>query len=76
MNLAVITSDIIHLPEDTAGFEAKEEYLVGFEVLTAVTMKNTIFWDVMAYSVVQTLPKFRRNILPQSSESKSKSRKK
>jgi hypothetical protein len=65
-----------NLPEDIAGFEAKEEHLVIFEVLTAVTTKNTIFWDVMACSVVQILPKFRRNILPQSSEPKSKPMKK
>jgi hypothetical protein len=28
----------------------------GFEVLTAVTMKGVIFWDVMAHNLSELLP--------------------
>jgi hypothetical protein len=33
--------------------------LVGFEVLTAVAMKSTIFWDIMPGSLSQKMVLFR-----------------
>jgi hypothetical protein len=44
---------------------------IGFEVLTAVTMKITIFWDVKQCSFVK-VQTFWRNILHPSSGSKDK----
>jgi hypothetical protein len=32
--------------------------MLRFEVLTAVTMKNTILWDVMTYSLVEVYQNF------------------
>jgi hypothetical protein len=42
---------------------------IGFEVLTAVTMKITIFWDAIQCSLVK-VQTFWRNILHPSSGSK------
>jgi hypothetical protein len=30
------------------------QYIVGFEVFTAVTMKNGVFWDVKLWALVRT----------------------
>jgi hypothetical protein len=27
--------------------------LVGFEILTVVTVKSSLFWDVLAYSLIE-----------------------
>jgi hypothetical protein len=45
--------------------------LFGVEVLTAVTIKFTVFWDVTPCSLVNV---YRRNVLPPFSGSKSKPR--
>jgi hypothetical protein len=34
--------------------ELKQIYVVGFEVLTAVAMRNFIFWDIMPCSLLQS----------------------
>jgi hypothetical protein len=45
--------------------------LVQFQVLATLTTKNTIFWDVTMESG-RIFPTFRWNLLPLSSELKSK----
>jgi hypothetical protein len=34
---------------------------VGFEVLTAVIMRNSIFWDITPCSPLKVRPRFRKN---------------
>jgi hypothetical protein len=34
------------------------QYCVGFEVLTAVVMKSSIFWDIMSCSPLKVTPRF------------------
>jgi hypothetical protein len=48
---------------------------IGFEVLIAVVMKSSIFWDITLRSLMSQ-PTFRRNMAPPSSGSKSKPSKK
>jgi hypothetical protein len=48
---------------------------VGFEVLAAMVMESTIFWDI-TLSSVESQPTFRKNISPSSSGSKNKPSKK
>jgi hypothetical protein len=38
---------------------------VRFEVFTAVTMKNAIFWDIMLCGLLE--PTFQKNVAPPSS---------
>jgi hypothetical protein len=45
--------------------------IIGSEVLTAVIMKNYIFWDITMYSD-ESQTTFQRNISPPSSRSKKK----
>jgi hypothetical protein len=45
---------------------------VGSEVLTAVVMKSTIFWDITPCTPSKAKPTFRRNMSPPSSVSKNK----
>jgi hypothetical protein len=40
----------------------KRVQFIGFEVLTAVTMKITLFWDVIQYSLIK-VKTFWRNVL-------------
>jgi hypothetical protein len=49
---------------------------VGFEVLTAVVIKASIFWDIKPSSPLKDNRQFRRNISPPPSESKNKPSKK
>jgi hypothetical protein len=35
-------------------------FYVGFEVLTAVVMKNYIFWDIMPYSQLKVIRRFEQ----------------
>jgi hypothetical protein len=51
---------------------AIEALCMGFEVLTALVMERTIFWDMNVVSSVDNQPTFRRNISPHSSVSKNK----
>jgi hypothetical protein len=51
-------------------------YFVGFEFLTAMVMKNSVFFDIMAVQSVEGQLAFRRNISPPSSMSKNKPSKK
>jgi hypothetical protein len=51
-----------------------EEHCVGFEVLAAVVMKSTVFWDITLS--VESQQTFLRNMLPPSSESENKPGKK
>jgi hypothetical protein len=46
---------------------------IGFEVLTAVVIKSTVFWGIPPCSLLKT---FRRGISPASSVSKNKPTKK
>jgi hypothetical protein len=48
------------------------EYHLGFEVLTAVVMRSTIFWDITVCSPLSVNRRFGGNILPPSSGSKNK----
>jgi hypothetical protein len=50
---------ITRLSEDTGVPEAVECSSVRFEVYTAVTMKNVVFWDIKAQFVLH-----RRHITP------------
>jgi hypothetical protein len=50
---------------------AAESSFVGFEVLTAVVMKSTIFWDITQCSPLK-VNRFRRNMSRLSSGSKNK----
>jgi hypothetical protein len=43
-----------------------EDYYVGFEVLTAVIMKSTIFWDITLCSPLSVNRRFGGNILRSS----------
>jgi hypothetical protein len=45
---------------------------VTCDILTAVTMKSIFVWDVMPCRLVEVYQCVRRNVLPSSSESKSK----
>jgi hypothetical protein len=36
----------------------------GFEVLTAVIRKSSVFWDITPCSPLKSLPTFRRNSAP------------
>jgi hypothetical protein len=47
-------------------------YFVGFEVLTPVVMKSSIFWDITPCSPLTSQLMFRRSIPPPSSGSKNK----
>jgi hypothetical protein len=42
----------------------KRLHYVGFEVLTAVVMKSTIFWAITLCSPLKSQPMFRRDISP------------
>jgi hypothetical protein len=45
-------------------------FLVRSEGLAAVTMKVYVFWVIEPCNLVNTFPRFRRNLLPQSSGQK------
>jgi hypothetical protein len=51
---------------DLSNFQLRLENVI-FEVLTLVTLKITIFWDVALCSLVDAYPTFRWNVLPSSS---------
>jgi hypothetical protein len=53
-------------------FTVKGDCIVGFEVLSVVTMKDTLLWDVTLYSFDRSSLTFQRNILPPSSVLKNK----
>jgi hypothetical protein len=40
-------------PQNPSERRGEEKDLVGFEVLTAVVMKNTIFWDITSCSTLK-----------------------
>jgi hypothetical protein len=46
----------------------KDGFFLRSEVLTAVNMKITVFWDVTPRSLVKGVLIFRRNMLPPLSE--------
>jgi hypothetical protein len=48
---------------------------VRSEIITAVTMKNTVFWGVMPCSVAEFFLTFLENVLPQSSGLNNRHRK-
>jgi hypothetical protein len=57
------------------GGQQDYERNVGFEVLTAVVLKSTIFWDITPCRPLSQLT-FRRNISPPPSGAKNKVNKK
>jgi hypothetical protein len=57
------------------GIITKKIKVLRFEVLTAVVIKSTIFWDIKPCSSLSQ-PTFRRNISPPFSGSKNKPSKK
>jgi hypothetical protein len=44
----------------------KQTHAVRFEVLTVVTLRNTIFWDVILRGSLESI--FQRNVRPPLSE--------
>jgi hypothetical protein len=52
--------------------ESNHKINVGFEVLTAVLIKSSVFWDITPCSPLKVKPTFRRNISPPSLGSKNK----
>jgi hypothetical protein len=53
---------------DMAGYVENNLLLDGIEILTAVTVKSIVFWNVMVCSSLM----LQRNALPSPSGSKSK----
>jgi hypothetical protein len=53
-------------------FLAQIWFHLGFEVITATTIKNAIFWGLTPCGVIKCLPTFRKNVLPPVSGSKIK----
>ena len=46
---------------------ANIEHYAKLDILTAVTLKISVFWDVMLYSLVDFVPNRQRKLLPVSS---------
>jgi hypothetical protein len=51
------------------------KFIVGFEVLTAVVMKSTIFWDIMPCSPLKVNRHFGEHIAPFSGSNNKPSKK-
>jgi hypothetical protein len=55
----------------TLGDTKVMNYFVGFEVLTAVIMRNSMICDILLCSPFEIKPTSRRNMSPPFSESKN-----
>jgi hypothetical protein len=41
---------VYHVDMNILGLSENEKYHVGFEILTVVVMKSSVFWDITSYS--------------------------